>query len=109
VDEVEREDLPERMREVARALASLPSEILEHGYYPQVFGSWYLGFRFEGHLFRVVFDARERVCSLERRVKPRFRRHRWEPTTWQRILPGAEPFPVEDLLEAARREAASRA
>jgi hypothetical protein len=106
---VETEDLPELMREVAAALATLPAEILEREYYPQVSGSWYLGFRFEGRRFRAVFDAKDRACWLERRAKPRFRRHRWEPTTWQWTGPGAEPFPVEELLAAVRREAAGRA
>jgi len=106
---VETEDLPELMREVAGALATLPAEILEHEYYLQVFGSWYLGFRFEGRLLRVVFDAKDRACWLERRAKRRFRRGRWEPTTWQWTERGGEPFPVEDLLAAVRREAAGRA
>jgi hypothetical protein len=106
---LEAEDLPELMREVARTLASLPAEVLEHEYYPQVFGSWYLEFRFEGRLFRVVFDAKDRACWLSRRVKPRFRRHRWEPTSWEWVGSADEPFPVEDLLAAVRREAAGRA
>lgn len=106
---METEDLPEPMREVARALAALPAEVLEHRYHPEAFGSWYLVFRFEGRPFRVVFDAKDRACWLDRRAERRFRRHRWEPTTWQWIGPGAEPFPVEDLLAAVRREAACRA
>ena len=103
---MEREDLPERMREVARALAALPAEILERRYSPAAFGSWYLVFRFEGRLFRAAFDGKDPACVLERPTRARYR---WEPTAWRWIGPAAGSFPVEDLMAAVRREAAREA
>ena len=100
------EDVAERMREVAAAVAALPAEILERRYSPAAFGSWYLVFRFEGRRFRVVFDGKDQACVLER---PTRARHRWGPTAWRWIGPAAGSFPVEDLVAAVRRAAAREA
>lgn len=102
---MEVENQPERMREVAGAIAALPAEVLEHRSSPRAFGSWYLVFRFQGRPFRVVFDGKDPACVLERSTTGR-PPYRWEPTGWEVIGPAARSFPVEDLVAAVRREAA---
>ncbi len=64
------------MADVTRELSAIPCEVLEHSFYASAFGSWWFTFRAHGSTFRVRYDGREAVLSVdadasEPHVRPR--------------------------------------
>jgi hypothetical protein len=55
----------ETMTTVARDLATLPAQILEHAYNYAAFGSWWTTVQRKGIVFRVVFDGKDHQLRLE--------------------------------------------
>jgi hypothetical protein len=55
----------ETMTTLARELATLPAQILEHAYNYGDFGSWWTTVQRKGIIFRVVFDGKDHQLRLE--------------------------------------------
>lgn len=53
------------MAKLASNLATVPAQILEHGYDYKAFGSWWTTVQRSGNVFRIVFDGKERALRLE--------------------------------------------
>ncbi len=53
------------MADVSRELAAIRAEVQDHSYAASVFGSWWFTIRVHGARYRVVYDAREGVLSVE--------------------------------------------
>ncbi len=57
---------------------TLKSEILEHHYHPESFGSWWFTFEKARNKFRIVFDGRDRNLSLEQKIILTDSKHEWK-------------------------------
>lgn len=53
------------MADVSRTLAAVRAEVQDHSYAASAFGSWWLTIRIHGARYRIVYDAREGLLSLE--------------------------------------------
>jgi hypothetical protein len=53
------------MERLARHLASIPAQILEHSYNYEFFGSWSFTFRRSGKIHRVLYNGKEFDVTLE--------------------------------------------
>lgn len=55
----------QKMAALARELAAVPALILDEGYSQQAFGSWWFAFKRNGRRYRLSFDGRDRLLTLE--------------------------------------------
>jgi hypothetical protein len=53
------------MAELARELAAVPAMMLDQGYSYEDFGSWWFAFKKNGWRYRLSFDGRDRLLTLE--------------------------------------------
>ena len=56
----------DRMSRLAVALKGLPAQILEHRYFGESFGSWYVVIRHGGRVSQLTYDGRDDFLSLRR-------------------------------------------
>jgi hypothetical protein len=85
------------MRAITVALKPLPAQVLDHEYLYEVFGSWTLVVRHRGVPLRIVFDGKDRYCSIGRSATAK-RPYQW--TTIGELVLGDDP--VASIVNAVR-------
>ena len=71
-----------QIRELAIALKEISAQVLQYEYSHESFGSWFLTLRREGKVYRVLFDGKDSVYSIEVSGNKRSPYH-WDRTIWQ--------------------------
>ena len=80
------------MADVARDLSAIPCEVVEHSFHASAFGSWWLTFRAHGSTFRVRYDGRESVLSVDHEVSGP---HTHPPSpSWLQVVEAPAPAPL---------------
>jgi hypothetical protein len=85
-----------QVKELAIALKEISTQILHYEYLHESFGSWFLTVRREGQVYRVVFDGKDGVYSLELSGNKRSP-YQWERTIWQHRAQSDE-IPIQAIL-----------
>ena len=84
------------MKDLATELKAISAQILRHGYSYQGFGSWWMTIDYRNEVFRLVFDGRDDMYSLEK-ASEREEPHQWLEAVWQ--VPGtAHQLPIPAIL-----------
>jgi hypothetical protein len=86
------------MRDLAIELKAIRAQILRHAYSYQAFGSWWMTIDHKTEVFRLVFDGREDMYSLER-APEREEPHQWPAPMWQ-LAGTAHELPIPAILAA---------
>ena len=91
----------DQMAGAARALKSLPAQVLVHSYHYEAFGSWNTTILYRGRALRAVFDGREQAYFLEESAVAR------PPYSWKSIctIPTTSDDPWKEIVEAIVRVA----
>jgi len=71
-----------QIKELAIALKAISAQILHYEYSHESFGSWFLTVRRDGKMYRVLFDGKDRMYSLEV-ASDRRNPYLWDRTIWQ--------------------------
>ena len=85
-----------QVKELAIALKEISTQVLQYEYSHESFGSWFLTVRREGQVYRVLYDGRDGVFSIElsgTRRSP----YLWERTIWQHRAQ-SEELPIQEIL-----------
>ena len=69
------------MRDLAVELKSVDAQVLRHAYSYEGFGSWWMTIEHEGEVFRLVFDGRDDLYSIEQ-ATTRKEPYQWREPVW---------------------------